>query len=211
MYSGHVSSAARSENVHDRAATLHVARSRLRAEEWRAQIERHDVVPLARRDAVERRAMHLGGGVHEYIQRATVRGHVVDETRAFPCVAEIRGDGPRVGRPGLTREPHRLFGLGRGCVVVHGDAHPLPCERERDRATHAAPRAGDERDAADELHASPGVRRSLRRAAARRAWRSGWCRRVRCRSRSAESSCRRPLPHRTLRRWCCPHRRAAES
>ena len=43
-------------------------------------------------------------------------------------------------------------------VVVHGDVHAVRAERDGDRATYAATRAGDERDATVELHGVPSWR-----------------------------------------------------
>ena len=103
-----------------------------------------------------------------------------------PCYATTRVDESRrgvdAGEIGLPNDAprRRASAISRAvssapsarAVVVHGDAHAARAERERDGATDAAARAGDERDAAARAASSPrqaaGARPS---AASRSSWR----------------------------------------
>lgn len=89
----------------------HVAHRRLRAEERRAQVERHDFIPPFRGHLADGRAVHARGGVHQYVQAAEVLRHLIHEPRAGGGIAQVgrEHDGlasrRRNGFRGLVRTP----------------------------------------------------------------------------------------------------------
>ena len=70
-------------------------------------------------------ALHLGGGVHQHIERAAAKRDTIDERRDRGDIAQIGGNGPGILRARGERKAHGRVGFLPGCVLVHGEGHPL--------------------------------------------------------------------------------------
>jgi hypothetical protein len=128
----------------------------LREKERRAHVECEHRLPLIDRHFTDRRSEHHRGGVDQRTERAVRREHAIDERLRRPTLAEIRVLRRSVAAR-LANESNGLLRAVARPVEMHDDLHAASAERERDGATDAPPRAGDERDSTGER--GSGVRR----------------------------------------------------
>ncbi len=127
------------------ARRFHSRRDGLRTVERPADVDVEDVLPLVRRDLLERApnlAEHAAGVVHEHVDAARRGAGFVYEGIDRALVADVH-DARRAHAVMSADEPLRLRQL-----VFENVAGPhaaaAPCEREADRAAESVRRAGDD-------------------------------------------------------------------